>query len=102
MPQLVVQDLRLSNPTPAEGEKIKVFAKIVNMGSNDAKNLWAVFYWTSEVILNPKQAEKFISPEYEMHREYLEELSPGSTKVIVFDWEAKEGVKSILVFAKKE
>ena len=102
MPQLVIQDLRLSNPTPAEGERIKVYARIANMGNNDAKDFWAIFYWTSEIILNPQQAEKYIKPEYEIHREYLDELGSGGTKVIVFEWEAKEDVKSILVFAKTE
>lgn len=102
MPQLVVQEIRLSNPTPVEGEKIRVRAKIANVGENDAEDFWAIFYWTPELIYSPKQAEKYIKPEYEIHREYLEVLKSGSVKEIIFDWEAKEGVKSILVFAKNK
>ncbi len=100
MPQLVVQEIRLSNPTPAEGEKVRVYAKIANTGDNDANDFWAIFYWTPEIVYSPKQAEKYIKPEYEIYREYLEELKSGSVTEISFDWEAKEGVKSILVFAK--
>jgi hypothetical protein len=34
-----------------------------------------------------------------MHREFIASLKPGETKDVSFEWVAKKGVKSIIVYA---
>jgi subtilase family serine protease len=98
---LVAEEIKLSNPTPIEGEKVKVFAKVCNRGVADATNVYVVFYWSPEEIKTIEQAEKYTNKkEYEIHREPVGVLKAGDCINITFDWIAKKDVKSIIVYAK--
>lgn len=96
---LVVTDIKLSNPSPKEGEKTKIYAKITNDG-NKIENKDIVFYYTTEMALKEEKLKKFLNEEYEMHRERIEKLEPGSTKEVVFDWVADKKLRNIFVQAK--
>jgi len=94
--ELVLQDIKLSNPIPSEGDSIKVYAKLYNQGSRVEK-VWAVFYYTTEFAFSKESVEKFSEPQYEIHRELIEVMEQGDKKEIVFDWVVKKGLKSIFV-----
>lgn len=96
---LVVTDIKLSNPSPEEGEKTKIYAKITNDG-NKIENKDIVFYYTTEMALKEEKLKKFLNEEYEMHRERIEKLEPGSTKEVVFDWVADKKLRNIFIQAK--
>lgn len=96
---LVVSDFKLSNPSPEEGEKTKIYAKITNEGGKiEDKDI--VFYYTTEMALNEEKVKKFLNEDYEMYRERVEQLEPGSTKEVVFDWVADKKLKNIFVQAQ--
>lgn len=96
---LVVTDIKLSNPSPEEGEKTKIYAKITNDG-NKIENKDIVFYYTTEMALKEEKLKKFLNEEYEMHRERIEKLEPGSTKEVVFDWVADKKLRNVFIQAK--
>lgn len=94
--ELVLQDIKLSNPMPTEGDSIKVYAKLYNQG-NRVEKVWAVFYYTTEFAFSKESIEKFSKPQYEIHRELIEDMGKGDKKEIVFDWVVKKDLKSIFV-----
>ena len=99
--ELSLTDIKISNPIPEEGEEIKIYAKITNFGTDKIKNIWAVFYYTPELLLSRDIIDKYRNPEYEIHREKIEELDAGKTQVITFGWVAKKDFKSIFVYAEE-
>jgi|Deesub1362A_J573_1020465.scaffolds.fasta_scaffold00449_17 hypothetical protein len=99
--ELGITDLKLSNPTPSEGEEIKVYAKIKNFGGK-VEGVWAIFYYTTELPFKKEVVEKFIKPEFEIYRELISRLDEGESTVITFDWKAKKDMKTIFVFTKEE
>lgn len=96
---LEVSDIKFSNPCPEEGEKTKIYAKITNRG-NKTENKDIVFYYTTEMAMNEEKLQKFLNQDYEMYRERIEKLEPGSTKEVVFDWVADKNLKNIFVQAQ--
>lgn len=96
---LEVTDVKFSNPCPGEGEKTKIYAKITNRGNKiESKDI--VFYYTTEIATNEEKLQKFLNQDYEMHRERIENLEPGSTTEVVFDWVADKNLKNIFVQAQ--
>ncbi|MFP3909378.1 MAG: hypothetical protein ACOC5L_02505 [Halobacteriota archaeon] len=96
---LIVTDIKLSNPRPKEGEKTKIYAKITNDGS-EIENKDIIFYYTTEMALKEEKLNKFLNENYEMYRERIEHLEPGSTKEVCFDWVAEEKFVNIFVKAQ--
>ncbi len=96
---LEVKDIKFSNPSPKEGEKTKIHAKITNTG-NKTENKDIVFYYTTEMVLNEEKLQKFLTKDYEMYRERIENLEPGSTTEVIFDWVADKALKNIFVQAQ--
>ncbi|HID44071.1 MAG TPA: hypothetical protein EYP30_09950 [Archaeoglobaceae archaeon] len=99
--ELSLTDIKLSNPIPVEGEEIKIYAKITNFGNSKVKDVWAVFYYTPELLFKKDRIEKYRNPEYEIHREKIGELDSGKSQVITFGWVAKKDFKSIFVYAEE-
>lgn len=96
---LEIIDLKLSNPCPEEGEETKIYAKITNNGTK-VENKDLVFYYTTEMALSEEELQKFLNKDYEMYRERIEGLEPGSTTEVVFNWVADKKLKNIFVQAQ--
>ncbi|MFO7967521.1 MAG: hypothetical protein R6U44_07980 [Archaeoglobaceae archaeon] len=96
---LEVSDIKFSNPSPGEGEKTKIYAKVTNKG-NETENKDIIFYYTTEMALNEEKLQKFLTKDYEMYRERIENLEPGGTTEIVFDWVADKELKNIFIQAQ--
>ncbi|RLI74917.1 hypothetical protein DRO97_04670 [Archaeoglobales archaeon] len=99
--QLVAEEIRLSNPDPDAGDNIKVYVKIYNSGET-LKNVWIFFYWVPELVFNNQQFQKYLNPEYEIHKEFFEEFDSKTQKTVVFDWIVKEGFKGLFVYAESQ
>jgi hypothetical protein len=99
--ELSLTDIKLSNPIPKEGEEIRIYARITNFGSDKIKDVWAVFYYTPELLFSKDIIEKYRNHEYEIYREKIEELDTGKTHTVTFGWVAKKDFKSIFVYAEE-
>lgn len=97
--QLIAEEIKLSNPSPKTGESIKIYVKIYNSGDT-MKNVWIFFYWIPEIVFNSQQMQKYLNPEYEIHREFFEEFKSNAEKTVSFEWKVKEGFKGIFVYAE--